>query len=386
MNSPLTTPMMSEEETSMRQSVRLFCLDEIAPITRDLERDRAVPRDLFRKFGELGLLGVAVDDHYGGAGLGHIELTWVVEEIARVDGAVGLSVAASNSLCTGHIARFGTEDQKRKYLPGLCSGEKIGSWGLTEAGSGSDASGLKTTAVKAGDGSWVLNGRKQLITHASFCDVAVILASTNHDKRTQGISAFVVERGTPGFSSGKKEEKLGMEASDTGELIFKDCRLPPDALVGHLDRGFQGALAVLEGGRIGIGALSVGMAQGALDMALKYVHEREQFSKPLSAFQAIQFKLADMATRIQASRLLVQNAAHLKDAGAPLGPAPCMAKLFASEACVHVCEEAIQIHGGYGYTRDFLVEKFWRDSKLLTIGEGTSEVQRMVIARHLLAE
>jgi alkylation response protein AidB-like acyl-CoA dehydrogenase len=383
-HSPAATPAVSDEESNLRQTVRQFCLEEVLPITRQLEEDGRMPRELFRKFGEMGLLGLMVPEEYGGSDAGMLTLTWVIEEIARIDGGVGLSIAASNGLATSHIRAFGDAAQRERCLPRLATGEWVGAWGLTEANSGTDAGALRTRADRE-DGGYVLNGRKVLITHAIMADVAVVMAKTQPDQGAKGISGFIVERGTEGFKAGKHEEKLGMCASETGDLIFENCRVPATALMGAEGEGYRQALTVLAGGRITVAALSLGIAQGALDMALKYVHERETFGKPISSYQAIQFKLADMATKIHAARLLVHDAARRKDAGMELTPHVNMAKLYATEIAVQVCEEAVQIHGGYGYTRDFLVEKFWRDSKLCTIGEGTSEVQRMLIARDLLA-
>jgi len=374
----------SEEESTMREMVRQFCLDEVLPNTRAYESAGRMPRELFKKFADLGLLGVVIPECYGGSGAGMLELTWVIEEIARIDPGVGLSIAASNGLAASHILKFGSEAQKQRFLPRLASAEMIGAWGLTEASCGTDAAALRTRAVKSGD-SYILNGRKSLITHAIMGDVAVVMASTHPEKKGAGISAFVVEKGTPGFSPGKHEEKLGMSASETGDLVFENARIPAENLLGAEGDGYKQALAILDGGRITVAALSVGIAQGALDMALRYVRERETFGKPIGSYQAIQFKLADMALKVHGARLMTRQAAMMKDSGARLTTEANMAKLYASEIAVQVSEEAVQIHGGYGYTRDFLVEKFWRDSKLCTIGEGTSEVQRMLIARDLLA-
>lgn len=375
----------SIEERQLRDTVREFCEDEVAPHVREFEEAKRFPDSLYRKFGELGLLAVTTPESYGGAGMGYMQLAWVVEEVARICPGVALSVAATNSLSAGQIMRFGTEEQKHRYLPAISRGEMIAAWGLTEPNAGCDSFATQTKAEKT-PGGWILNGRKSLITHASFCDVAVVMARTTPEGGRAGISAFIVEKGTPGFTCGKTEDKLGMCASDTGDLVFRDCEVPDTALLGQLHEGGKGALAVLDGGRIGIAALSVGLAQGALDHSLRYAQQREQFGKPIASFQAIQFKLADMATTIQAARLMVEDAARRKDRGERAGQHGSMAKLFASEICVKAAEEAIQIHGGYGYTKDFLVEKYWRDSKLLTIGEGTSEVQRLIIAKNLLTD
>jgi len=371
------------DEATLRASARQFALAEILPRSREFEVAKKLPREMFKALGEQGFLGVLIPDEYGGTGLGMLELTWIVEEFGRVDGGAALSIAASNSLSSGQILHFGSEELKKKYLPKLASGTFVGAWGLTEPGSGSDAGALKTKAVKV-DGGWKINGRKSLITHASFCDVAVVLAVTDAAKKTKGITAFAVERGMAGFSSGKTEDKLGCCASDTGDLVFQDCFVPDSQMIGTVNNGFVNALQILEEGRVGIGSLSVGMAQGALDAAVKYVNERETFGKLLKEHQAIQFKLADMQTQIHAARLMIAHAAALKDTGTRVTFQGSMAKLYASEMAMKVTEEAIQIHGGYGYTKDFMVEKFWRDAKLCTIGEGSSEVQRMVIARWLL--
>ena len=376
-------PFASEEETTLRQAVREFCLEEVLPITRDLEEAGRMPRELYRKFGEMGLLGIIVPEQYGGGGAGMLHLAWVIEEIARVDGGVGLSVSASNGLATSHILKFADEETKQRFIPKLCSGEFVGAWALTEPSCGTDAAALKTRARRDGD-HYVLNGRKSLITHAIMADVAVVMASTDPEQKGRGISAFVIEKGTKGFSPGKHEQKLGMSASETGDLIMQDCRIPAANRLGEEGDGYSQALTILDGGRIGVAALSLGIAQGALDASLKSVQERETFGRPIGQYQAIRFKLADMATKIHGARLMIRHAAMMKDAGKPLRAAANMAKLFATEMAVVVCEEAVQIHGGYGYTKDFLVEKYWRDSKLCTIGEGTSEVQRMLIARELL--
>ncbi|MCL4152024.1 UNVERIFIED_CONTAM: hypothetical protein GTU68_061447 [Idotea baltica] len=341
------------------------------------------PVSLFKKAGEMGFMGVFVPEEYGGSGLGYHEYIAIIEEISKVDPSIGLSVAAHNSLCTGHINYFGNEVQKKKWLPKLASAEWIGAWGLTEHNTGSDAGGMNTTAIKDGD-YYVLNGSKNFITHGISGDVAVIIARTGEKGDSHGMSAFVIEKGTPGFSSGKKEDKLGMRASETAELIFDNCRVHKDNLLGEEGNGFIQALKVLDGGRISIGALSLGTAKGAYEAALKYSKERVQFGKPISSFQGISFKLADMATEIEASELLLHKAAYLKNAGKSVTKLGAMAKMYASEVCVKAANEAVQIHGGYGYTKEFPVEKFYRDSKLCTIGEGTTEIQKLVIARNIL--
>ncbi len=350
-----------------------------------LEWDEAqhFPRELFAMLGELGLLGVLVPEDLGGAGLGYVEYVTILEEIGAADGAVGLSVAAHNSLCTNHLYLFGSDELKRSYLPRLASGEWVGAWGLTESQAGSDAGGTRTTAVRDGD-DWVLNGSKTFITHATVGDAAVLMARTSAEGGHHGISAFFVPFDRPGVSPGKKENKLGMRASDTSSLVLEDCRVPNQNLLGSEGDGFVQAMKVLDGGRISIAALSVGIARGALDAALSYSNVREQFGKPISSFQLTQAKLADMATGVDAARLLTQRAAAMKDTGLTTTRESAMAKVYASEVAVAVAEEAVQIHGGYGYTKEYPVERAWRDAKLCTIGEGTSEIQRMVIARELL--
>lgn len=349
----------------------------------DWDESQKFPIELFKKLGGLGLLGVVVPEEYGGSGFGYAEYYTAVSEISRVCGSIGLSTAAHNSLCTGHILAFGNEEQKKKWLPKLATGEWIGAWGLTESNTGSDALRMKTTAVKEGN-EWVLNGAKNWITHGISGDVAVVLARSGDLLDSRGITAFVVERGTPGFKAGKKENKLGMRASETAEMIFEDCRIPEENVLGEVGQGFIQAMKVLDGGRISIAALSVGIAKGAYDAALQYSKEREQFGKPISSFQAISFKLADMATQIEAAELLTLQAAHLKDTGQDVTTKSAMAKYYASEVAVSVSTEAVQIFGGYGYTKEYPVEKFYRDSKLCTIGEGTSEIQKLVISRNIL--
>lgn len=374
----------TEEQEAIRRTVREFAEAEIRPHASQWDETQHFPRDLFPKMGELGITGVLFPEQYGGAGLGYIEYAIIIEELARVCGAIGLSVAAHNSLCANHIYQYGNETQRREFVTPLAQGERLGAWALTEPDSGSDASAMRTTAVRRGD-KWVLNGSKNFITHGISGDVAVVLAYTDREMRSRGISAFIVERGTPGFNAGRKENKLGVRASETASIHFEDCAVPFDNLLGERGRGFVNAMQILDGGRISIAALSVGIAQGAYESALKYSLERRQFGHPIFDFEAIQFKLADMATQIDAARLLVNRAAFLKDNKRPTTKESAMAKLYASEMAVRVCEEAIQIHGGYGYLKDYPPEKCWRDSKLCTIGEGTSEVQRLVIARQLIA-
>jgi hypothetical protein len=374
---------LTEEQEQVKRTVREFAEAEIRPHVLEWDEAQHFPKELFPRLGELGLMGVIFPEEYGGAGMGYIEYATVIEELSRVDGSIGLSVAAHNSLCSNHIYQYGNEEQRRRFLVPLAKGERLGAWGLTEPGSGSDASAMRTTAVHR-DGGWVLHGTKNFITHGISGDTCVVLAITDREMRSRGISAFIVERGTEGFIAGKKENKLGVRASETASLIFEECFVPEDHLLGERGRGFVNAMQVLDGGRISIAALAVGIAQGAYEAALKYSKERQQFGKPIAEFEAIQFKLADMATQIEAARLLTLRAAYLKDQHRPTTKESAMAKLYASEIAVKVCEEAIQIHGGYGYTKDYPPEKHWRDAKICTIGEGTSEVQRLVIARQLL--
>ena len=347
------------------------------------DESQEFPIHVFKKLGELGLMGVFIPQEYGGSGLSYFEYITVVSEISKVCGSIGLSVAAHNSLCTGHIYYHASEEQKRKYLPKLASGEWIGAWGLTETGTGSDAGGMNTVAVLEGE-EWVLNGSKNFITHGKSGNVSVIIARTGDKGASNGTSAFIIEQGTPGFSAGKKENKLGMRASETCELIFDNCRIPKGNLIGQVGEGFKQAMQVLDGGRISIGALSLGIAKGAFDAALKYSKEREQFGQPIASFQAIAFKLADMATEIEAAELLLYKAADLKNKKQKLTKESAIAKYFASEVACRVANESVQIFGGYGYTKDFPVEKFYRDAKLCTIGEGTSEIQKLVISREIL--
>ncbi len=376
---------LTQDQMTIRDMVRDLARNEIAPNGVAWDESQEFPRDLFAQLGGLGLLGVLIPEEYGGAGLGYVEYVLILEEIGAADGGVGLGVAAHNSLCTNHLYLFGSEDLRRQYLPKLAAGEWIGAWGLTEPGAGSDAGGTTTTAVRDGD-EWVLNGSKNFITHATVGQAAVVVARTSKEAGHHGISAFFVPFDRPGIGPGKKENKLGMRCSDTSSLVMEDCRIPAAYLLGNEGEGFIQAMQVLDGGRISIAALSLGIARGALDAAIDYASIREQFGKPLSAFQITKVKLADMATDVDAARLLTMRAAADKSAGRPTTRSSSMAKVFASEVAVRVAEEAIQIHGGYGYTKEYPVERAWRDSKLCTIGEGTSEIQRLVIARELLRE
>jgi alkylation response protein AidB-like acyl-CoA dehydrogenase len=374
---------LTEEQNQIRMSVREFAEAEIAPHVMEWDETQHFPIELKPKLAELGLMGVIFPEEYGGAGMGYIEYASIIEELSRVDGSVGISIAAHNSLCSNHIYSFGTEEQKQKYLVPLARGEHLGAWGLTEPSAGSDASGTRSMAVRKDDG-WVVNGSKNFITHAIHADICVAVAVTDRSKRSKGISAFIFEKGMKGFSPSKKENKLGLRASETASVVFEDCFVPEANLLGEEGQGFANAMEILDGGRISIAALAVGIAQGAYESAIRYSKERQQFGRPISEFQAIQFKLADMATQLDAARLLMYRAAWLKDEGKKVTKESSMAKLFASEVGVKICEEAIQIHGGYGYTKDYPPEKYWRDSKLCTIGEGTSEIQRIIIAREIL--
>jgi alkylation response protein AidB-like acyl-CoA dehydrogenase len=374
---------LTEEQEQIKMSIREFAESEIRPHVMEWDETQHFPIELRPKLAELGLMGVIFPEEYGGAGMGYVEYATIIEEIARVDGSVGLSVAAHNSLCSNHIYMFGSEEQKQKYLVPLVQGESFGAWGLTEAQAGSDASGTRTTAVRQ-NGNYIVNGSKNFITHAISCNTCVAVAVTDKEKGNKGISAFIFDKSMEGFRSDKKENKLGMRASETASVVFEDCKIPAENLLGNEGEGFMQAMSILDGGRISIAALSVGIAQGAYEAAVKYAKERVQFGHPIAEFQAIQFKLADMATQIEAARLLTMQAALMKDAGKKLTKQSAMAKLYASEVAVRVSEESVQIHGGYGYTKDYPAEKFWRDSKLCTIGEGTSEIQRMVIAKQLL--
>ena len=375
--------VLTEEQEALRREIGEFAAREIAPNVMAWDEKSEFPKQAVKKLGAMGLLGVIFPEDYGGAGFGYVDYVLAIEELSAVDGSIGITVAAHNSLGTNHIFLAGTEMQKRKYIPLLASGEWLAAWALTEPGSGSDAGGARTTAVKKGD-RWVLNGNKIFITNGSNADVAVVIAVTDKDKGTHGLSAFIVEKGTKGFRPGKKENKLGLRASDTSELIFEECEIPEENLLGNLGEGFIDAMRVLDGGRISIAALSLGIARGALDAAVKYVKERRQFGKAIAEFQGIQWKLADMAMELDAARLLTQRAAVMKDAGKKITRESAMAKLFASETAVRICDEAVQLFGGYGFIKDYPVEKFYRDVKLCTIGEGTSEIQRMVIAREIL--
>ena len=374
-----------EQLEFIEQSVRDFAEAHIRPHLMEWDEAQTFPVELMKDLGRQGYLGVLVPEQYGGAGMGYHEYITVIKEVAKVCGSIGLSVAAHNSLCTGHIMQFGNEEQKMRWLPKLAAGEWIGAWGLTETGTGSDAGGMSTTAVEDGD-HYILNGSKNFITHAISGDVAVVIARTGEKGDSHGMTAFVIEKGTPGFTAGKKENKLGMRASETACLFFEDCRVPKENILGQVGDGFVQALKVLDGGRISIAALSVGIAEGAYKAALKYSKEREQFGKPISAFQGISFKLAEMATKIHAAELMTRHAADLKEDGKRMTKEGAMAKLYASDISVEVANEGVQIHGGYGYTKDYPAEKFYRDAKLCTIGEGTSEIQKLVISRLELAD
>jgi alkylation response protein AidB-like acyl-CoA dehydrogenase len=378
---------MNFEQQEVTQQVatvaRDFAAQHIKPFVMTWDESQEFPVHVFNEMGKLGLMGVLVPEEYGGSGLSYFEYVAVIEEVAKVCGSIGLSLAAHNSLCTGHILQFCSEEQKLKYLPKLASGEWIGAWGLTEPNTGSDAGNMKTTAVKDGD-DWVINGTKNWITHGRSGQVAVVIARTGEPRESGNSTAFIVERGTPGFRGGKKENKLGMRASETAEMIFDNCRISDAQRIGNVGDGFRQALKILDGGRISIAALSIGIARGAYEAALQYSKERMQFDQPISNFQGISFKLADMITEIEAAELLTMQAADLKNKKLPMTKEAAMAKYYASEVAVKVSTDAVQIFGGYGYTKDFPVEKFYRDSKLCTIGEGTSEIQKTVIARSLL--
>ncbi|MFP5264698.1 MAG: acyl-CoA dehydrogenase family protein [Blastocatellia bacterium] len=374
---------LNEEQEQIKRSIREFAEAELAPHVLEWDESQHFPTELRPKFAELGVLGVLVSEEYGGQGMGYVEYATIIEELARVDPSIALAIAAHNSLGTGHIYIAASEQQKQKYLVPLARGEAFAAWGLTEPSSGSDASSMRTTAVRR-NGGWVLNGSKNFITNATFAQTTVALAISDRTAGTHGISAFIIERGMKGFAVAKKENKVGMRASDTAALVFDDCFVPDSNLIGEPGQGFIQAMKVLDGGRISIAALSVGIAQGAYEAALRYAKERTQFGRPIAEFQAIQFKLADMATQIEAARLLTYQAADRKNKGKVTTKESSMAKLYASEVAVRVAEESVQIHGGYGYIKDYPAEKYWRDSKLCTIGEGTSEIQRVVIARQLL--
>ena len=379
MNYPIEA-QHSEELDLIRASAAEFAAQHIAPHVMEWDEAQVFPKELFHEMGRLGFLGVLVSTEYGGAGMGYAEYITIVDEIAQVCGSIGLSVAAHNSLCTQHINQFGTDEQKRRWLPKLASGQWIGAWGLTETGTGSDAGGMHTTAVREGDG-WRINGSKNFITHAISGDVAVVVVRTGEKGDSHGMSAFVVEKGTPGFEGGRKENKLGMRASETAGLFFDNCYVSNDNLLGKVGEGFIQSMKILDGGRISIAALSLGIAKGAQKAALRYSREREQFGQPIGDFQGIAFKLAEMGTKIYASELMTRHAGSLKDQGLKVTRESAMAKLFASETAVEVATDGVQIHGGYGYTKDYPAEEYFRDSKLCTIGEGTSEIQKLVISR-----
>jgi alkylation response protein AidB-like acyl-CoA dehydrogenase len=373
----------SEITMQVAQTARDFALQNIKPYVMEWDESQEFPVHIFKQLGQLGMMGVLVPEQYGGAGLSYFEYKTVIEEIAKVDGSIGLSVAAHNSLCTGHILAFGNEEQKNRWLPKLATAEWIGAWGLTEPNTGSDAGNMKCTATKDGD-NWIINGTKNWITHGKSGDIAVVVCRTGEPREKNNATAFVVERGTPGFSGGKKENKLGMRASETAEMIFENCVIPDANRLGEVGDGFKQAMKVLDGGRISIASLSLGIAKGAYEAAKQYAQERHQFDKPIASFQGISFKLADMATEIEAADLLTLQACDLKEKGLPMTKQAAMAKYYASEVAVKVSNDAVQIFGGYGYTKDFPVEKHYRDSKLCTIGEGTSEIQKLVISREVL--
>ncbi len=373
----------SEITQQVAQSARDFAVQNIRPYLMDWDESQEFPLHIFKELGKLGLMGVLVPEKYGGTGLGYFEYNVIIQEISKVCGSIGLSLAAHNSLCTGHILAFGSEEQKMRYLPKLATAEHIGAWGLTEANTGSDAGNMKTTAVQQGD-NWVINGTKNWITHGKSGDVAVVVCRTGDPRTKDNSTTFVVERGTPGFSAGKKENKLGMRASETAEMVFDNCIIPDANRLGEIGAGFKQAMKVLDGGRISIAALSLGIARGAYEASVLYAKERHQFDQPISNFQGISFKLADMATKIEAAELLINQACYLKTAGLPMTKEAAMAKYYASEIAVEISTDAVQVFGGYGYTKDFPVEKFYRDSKLCTIGEGTSEIQKLVISREVL--
>lgn len=383
---------LTSEQQQLRKTVREFAETEIAPHVMEWDEGSVFPTEIIPKLAEMGLLGVIFPEQYGGAGMGYVEYSIIIEELSRVDGSVGIITAAHNSLCTNHIFKFGTQEQRKKYVAPLAQGKKLGCWSLTEPEAGSDASGTRTTARKT-NGGWVLDGAKTFTTNGHYADVCVAMAVTDPEKKQHGISAFIVEKGTPGFRPGKKENKLGLRASDTSEVVFTDCRVPAENLLGKEGEGFINSLQILDGGRISIASLGLGMAQGAYEAALRYAKQRKQFGKPIAEFEAIQFKLADMATEIEAARLLTYQAAWLADRALAAGDAQArftressMAKLYGGEVAVRVANEAVQIHGGYGFIKDYPVEKYYRDAKLCTIGEGTSEIQRLVIARQLIGK
>ncbi len=377
--------LVEEITAQVKETARDFAEQYIRPHVMEWDEAQIFPVDVFKELGKLGMMGVLVPEVYGGAGLSYFEYKEIIEEIAKVCGSIGLSVAAHNSLCTNHILLFGNEDQKYQYLPKLATAEHIGAWGLTEPNTGSDSGNMKCTATRDGD-NWILNGTKNWITHGKTGDIAVVIARTGEPRTKNNATAFIVERGTKGFAGGKKENKLGMRASETAEMIFDNCIISDDNRLGEVGDGFYQAMKVLDGGRISIAALSLGIAKGAYEAARQYAKERHQFDKPIASFQGISFKLADMATEIEAADLLIQNACHLKNIGQPMTKQAAMAKYYASEVAVRVANDAVQIFGGYGYTKDFPVEKYYRDAKLCTIGEGTSEIQKIVIAREALRD
>jgi alkylation response protein AidB-like acyl-CoA dehydrogenase len=383
---------LTDEQKQLRRTVREFADAEILPHVMEWDEVSKFPSEIIPKLAEMGFLGVIFPEKYGGAGMGYVEYAIIIEELSRVDGSIGIIVAAHNSLCTNHIYKFGTEEQKKKYVTPLAQGKKLGCWSLTEPEAGSDAGGTRTTAVRK-DGGWLLNGSKTFTTNGHYADVCVGMAVTDASKKSHGISAFIIEKGTPGFRPGKKENKLGLRASDTSEVVFTDCKVPAENLLGKEGEGFVNSLQILDGGRISIASLGLGMAQGAYECSVKYAKQRKQFGKPIADFQAIQFKLADMATQIEAARLLTYQAAWLADRAIADGDhdsritrESSMAKLYAGEVAVRVANEAVQIHGGYGFIKDYPAEKYYRDVKLCTIGEGTSEIQRLVIARQILGK
>ena len=373
----------SETQRLVGESAKQFALQYIAPNVRDWDETQYFPKEVLHKAGEYGFMGIIIPEMYGGAGLSYHEYITVIEEITKIDPSIGLSIAAHNSLCTNHIYEFGNEEQRQRWLPKLASGEWIGAWGITEHNTGSDAGGMATTAVQDGD-HWVLNGAKNFITHGKSGEIAVVIARTGEKGDSHGMTAFVVERGTPGFTHGKKEDKLGMRASETAEMIFETCRIPQDNVLGEVGDGFIQSMKILDGGRISIGALALGISKGAYEASLKYAKERTQFGKPISAFQGVSFKLADMCVEIEAAELLLHKAAFLKNEKRKMTLNSAICKLYASDSCVKIANDAIQIHGGYGYLKDFPVEKFYRDAKLCTIGEGTSEIQKVVISKNIL--
>lgn len=375
--------IVSENQEMISKMVQDFCTKEIESKKMEWDDSQYFPIEVFKKMGELGLMGVLIPQEYGGSGFGYHEYVTAIIELAKVDGSIGLSMAAHNSLCSGHILQHANEDQKKTYLPKLATCEWLGAWGLTEPNTGSDAGNMKTTAVKDGN-EWVLNGAKNFITHGNSADVAVVIARTGEPNTSRNASAFIVERGNPGFKKGRKEDKLGMRCSETSEMIFEDCSVPDANLIGEVGDGFVQALKVLDGGRISIAALSCGIAEGALNAAIQYSQEREQFGKSISKFQGISFKIAEMATKVEAAKLLTHNAARLKNEGKSVTKESAMAKLYASEVAVNVADEAVQVFGGYGYIKDYPAEKYYRDAKLCTIGEGTSEIQKVVISRAIL--